>query len=111
MEMENKKTRRVGSITLAMSFILFGIVMILQMFLKFDSLRYILMLWPVIFIMLGIEILIFNSSQNLKFDGWSIFLVFVFIFASCILGIINFGVNEVLYNEDIKQAVAQYINY
>ena len=109
MEENNKKIRRVGTFTLAFALIVFGIVMILRMFLRFDSLRYILMLWPVVFISLGVEILAFSAKKDayIKFDGVSILLVFLIIGISCIFGVLNFGINEFLYNNSIKQSLIE----
>lgn len=107
MEQNQKKVKRVGSLTLAFMLIVFGILMILQIFLKFDLLRYILMIWPVLFIMLGIEILVYNTKKDaeLKIDAGSILLMFIIIGFACLLGLCNFGINQVLYNDDVKSGV------
>lgn len=110
---ENKKVKRVGTLTLAITFIIFGVIMILQMFLKFDILRYILMLWPAVFILLGIEILAFNIKKDtsIKYDAGSIFLIFVLVGISCVVGILNYGINDFLYKDSVKNSLIEKSTY
>lgn len=109
MEENQKKIKRVGSITLAIMLIIFGIVSFLHMFIKFDLLRYILMIWPILFIVLGIEILVCNAKKNIqiKLDFLSIVLMFFIIGFLCVLGVCNFCINEVFYNNELKEALLE----
>lgn len=58
------KTHRVGTLTLGVSLIVFGILFLLRLFVSSLSYAFIFKLWPVIFIFLGLEILIANYLQK-----------------------------------------------
>lgn len=86
--------RRVGTLTLGLVFIVIGIVyLLINIFnLHFDV--YIIKLWPLVLISLGIEVLVYNyysikEKFILKFDGISIFLIGVILIFS--FGIYVFG--------------------
>ena len=64
--MEEKKERRVGTYTFGVMLIIVGISVLIMTFTKLDFFRYLLMLWPVVLIGLGIEILYLNSKSNIK---------------------------------------------
>ena len=71
--------RRVGSLTLGVSLVGFGILFLLRIFV--DSIDYwaILKFWPVVFILLGVEILVFsltNKGLKFKLDFFSVITVF-----------------------------------
>lgn len=87
--MENR-IHRVGSITFGIVLILFGTLYLLQLFLPGLSLELIFRLWPCIFIILGIEILLANSRAKIQFvyDKMAIFLTFVMVcFAMLMAGL------------------------
>lgn len=69
MEENNKsvRTHRIGSITFGVSLILFGVLFLGK--LLFPALKYtfIFHLWPVVFIMLGVEILIETHRDGIQF--------------------------------------------
>lgn len=101
------KEKRVGSFTFGISLILFGICIIIQTFTKIDVLKYLLMLWPIIFIILGIEVLYFASKKNvkIKYDILSIIMVlFILLFAG-IFSFVNYGVNKILYDQNFKSYI------
>lgn len=99
-----EKERRVGTYTFGVMLIIIGISVLLMTFTKFDFLKYLLMIWPVILIGLGIEILYLNSKSNIKvkIDFLSIVLMAVVLFFTAIFSFGNYIVNKVLYDEDIK---------
>ena len=71
-------THRVGTITLGVTMILIGVIFLVQLF--FDVLDYgwIWKLWPVIFIMLGVEVLLANGKKwQLVYDKAGIVLTFL----------------------------------
>ncbi len=104
--LEKNKSIRVGRYTLGFTLIIFGISVILQMFVKFEVLRYVFMLWPLIFISLGVEILYFNKKvENIKYDVAGIVLMIFLIFFGMVIGALNFGINQVLYNDNIKSQI------
>ena len=105
--MEEKKERRVGTYTFGVMLIIVGISVLIMTFTKLDFFRYLLMLWPVVLIGLGIEILYLNSKSNIKvkIDFVSIILMGVVLFFTAIFSLGNYFVNKVLYDEDIKGRV------
>lgn len=105
--MEEKKERRVGTYTFGVMLIIIGISVLIMTFTKFDFFRYLLMLWPVVLIGLGIEILYLNSKSNIKvkIDFISIILMGIVLFFTAIFSLGNYCVNKVLYDEDIKGRV------
>ena len=105
--MEEKKERRVGTYTFGVMLIIIGISVLIMTFTEFDFFRYLLMLWPVVLIGLGIEILYLNSKSNIKvkIDFISIILMGIVLFFTAIFSLGNYFVNKVLYDEDIKERV------
>lgn len=105
--MEEKNERRVGTYTFGVMLIIIGISVLIMTFTKFDFFRYLLMVWPVVLIGLGIEILYLNSKSNIKvkIDFISIILMGIVLFFTAIFSLGNYFVNKVLYDEDIKGRV------
>lgn len=105
--MEEKKERRVGTYTFGVMLIIIGISVLIMTFTKFDFSRYLLMVWPIVLIGLGIEILYLNSKPNIKvkIDFISIILMGTVLFFTAIFSLGNYFVNKVLYDEDIKGKV------
>ncbi|MDD6206999.1 MAG: hypothetical protein PUB10_00560 [Clostridiales bacterium] len=73
-----KKERRVGTFTLGLSLIVFGILFGLHQF--FPSLDYLFVfrLWPIVFILLGCEILtasIRTKDVSFRYDFAAIFII------------------------------------
>lgn len=88
MEESNKtvRTHRIGSITFGISLILFGVLFLGKLF--FPALKYtfIFHLWPVVFILLGLEILIETHREGVQFvyDRAAIFMMIILlVFAMC----------------------------
>lgn len=82
---ENKRVRRVGSVTLGIILIAAGICAIISVINPAVDMAVILRLSPAVLIILGIEILIasfINNNERIKYDGVSIFLCIFLIFAS-----------------------------
>lgn len=73
-----KTTRKVGTLTLGVSLITFGIAFICKLFISAMSYEILFKLWPIILIMLGIETImsyVKNDPEKLKYDGISILLI------------------------------------
>lgn len=109
--MENKE-KRVGIYTFGVTLVLFGITLLLGTFTSLDIMKYIFMLWPTIFIFLGVEIIISAGRKDvkIKYDILGMIMVLSIIFFGSIFGVINYGVNKIIYNEDIREQVVQCIN-
>lgn len=105
--MEEKNERRVGTYTFGVMLIIIGISVLVMTFTKFDFFRYLLMIWPVVLIGLGIEILYLNSRSNVKvkIDFISIILMAVVLFFTAIFSFGNYCVNKVLYDNELRGKV------
>lgn len=104
---EELKPKKIGRITFGLTLILFGICIFLQTFLSLDMLRYVLMLWPLLFVSLGIETLYYSRKNEARFDVLSMFLVFIVLFVGIIFSTINYGVNKLIYNNDMKSDISR----
>jgi hypothetical protein len=101
---EVQKSRRIGTLTFGALLIVFGILMILQMFINTDILRYVIKLWPVIFIFYGIETIYFATKKDvkIKYDIGAFILTFFILGSGLVLGLINYGVNQLFYNNEVR---------
>ena len=75
------RSRRVGSVTAGLTMIGFGVMFLLH--LVFDLVEYQVMfsLWPVMLILLGLELLLSNfSSKKIVYDKAAIFLLILMTF-------------------------------
>jgi hypothetical protein len=87
------RERRVGTFTLGIGLLLFGILFIIRTFSPIISYGIILKLWPVILIILGCEILANyykTKEDNLRYDKASIFLILLLSFFSMGMGFMQF---------------------
>lgn len=95
------KSHRVGTITLGGMLITFGLLFILRIFLTTLSYGVIFRLWPIIFILLGIEILIANFRQKdtaLVYDKTAFALIIILSFFAMGMSIVEFIMNNVDHN-------------
>ena len=70
--------RRVGTLTAGIVLVLFGILFLLRSIFSSLNFTVILSLWPIILIILGIEIILaytINKEEQMKYDGGAIILV------------------------------------
>ena len=63
---EVQRCRRVGSVTFGLTLILFGILFLVHIAMPALHYELIFRLWPVVFILLGCEILVENYKSNAK---------------------------------------------
>lgn len=75
----NSKSRRVGTFTLGVTLVFFGVLFLLHVFLK--NLDYVLIfhMWPLILIFLGVEILIATLTKKedtFKYDFGALIIIF-----------------------------------
>ncbi len=105
--MEEKKEKRVGTYTFGAMLIIIGISVLIMTFTKFDFFRYLLMVWPIVLIGLGVEILYLNSKSNIKIkvDLLSIVFMVIVLFFTAIFSFGNYCVNKVLYDDEIRGKV------
>ncbi len=72
-------THRVGTITLGVTMISIGVIYLLQLFFGILDYLWIWKLWPVIFIMLGVEILVSNARTVVQFILFKSVIVLIFV--------------------------------
>ncbi len=82
------RTRRVGSITSGVILILVGVLCLVHIFYPALRYEYILRGWPLILVLIGVEILLANliksDSVVIKYDTAAVVLVFILVvFALC----------------------------
>jgi len=77
------KTRRVGTVTLGAGLILFGLLFISRIFTQVITYEFAFNLWPVIFILLGCEILVVyfrDKEGKMIYDKGAILLIMILTF-------------------------------
>jgi hypothetical protein len=84
------KGRRVGTFTAGISLVTFGVLFFLRTVSVGLDYQVILRLWPIILILLGIEIIvayIVNRDEKIRYDAGAIVLVMILsVFAMCMGG-------------------------
>jgi predicted membrane protein len=111
MEKEEKlKNKRVGSITFGIMLIVFGITFFIQSVFKIDVAKYVSMFWPIIFILLGIEILYYNTKSDIivKYDIKGTIFLFIIICFGMMIGFLDYCMNEIANNNDLKHININY---
>lgn len=87
------KGRRVGTLTAGIIFISFGILFLLSSVFDLVSFSAIISLWPVIIILLGIEIIlyfVFARDQKIRFDGGAIALTIILTVFATFMGFFDY---------------------
>lgn len=95
--------KRTGTITLGISLIGLGVLFLVHQFFPFLTYQILMMVWPCILILLGLEILvsyILGKDSPLQFDGVSIFLTILLTLFSLGMAAVDFGLQyaEKFYN-------------
>lgn len=86
------RSHRVGSVTAGISMIGYGVMFLLHLF--FDMVEYQMMfsLWPVMLILLGLELLISNfSTKKVVYDKAAIFLLILMTFFAIGMAVADLG--------------------
>ncbi len=89
------RTRRVGSVTFGLTLILFGVLFLLHTVIPALHYEMIFQFWPVVFILLGIEILVENHRSNEKqyrfiYDFPAILMLVVMLLFSMVMAAADF---------------------
>lgn len=88
MVIKKMKIKRVGLVTMGLSLISLGIIMLLDQFNILDGYMFVLKLWPSMLIILGIEVLYNNYLKNknddidIRIDFISVIIIFIVIFTN-----------------------------
>lgn len=113
----NKKIKRIGTLTIGICLILIGFSSFLSMFIGIKVLKYVLYAWPLILIFIGIEILLYSKNDDviLKYDILGVFLLGIVLVTS-ILGSLTFNIvddfikNKEEYTTYFKDSTYYHIN-
>ena len=100
--MENNKVKRIGTLTIGFCLILIGIASFASMFLGIKILQYTLWAWPIILISVGIEVLYYNSREDvtLKYDILGTILLGTIFIVTIFGSIASQALNEFIDNKD-----------
>lgn len=84
------RTHKVGTLTLGCMLILFGVLFLVHLFTGFMSFQFIFRLWPVVFLLLGVEVLL-SAIPTKRFQftfsaGSVVLLIIMMIFAMMMAG-------------------------
>lgn len=92
------KVRRVGSITGGTILILIGVLCLIHIFYPALQYEYILRGWPLILILIGVEMLIANvantEQMEIKYDVAAIVLVFILVIFAMCMGFLEYVVDH-----------------
>ena len=84
------RSHRVGSVTAGLSMIGFGVMFLLHLLFDMVDYRMMFSLWPVILILLGVELLLSNfSAKKIVYDKAAIFLLIVMTFFSMGMAVVD----------------------
>lgn len=89
IDAEEASTHRTGTVTLGCTLIAAGIVFTAHLFIPSLTYTMIFAWWPLIFIMLGTEILVSNHQKNVRFvydAGAIVILILMTVFAMTMAG-------------------------
>ena len=99
------KGRRVGTLTAGIVLIVFGILFLLRLVFPAINFSIISSLWPIILILLGVEILIsymVNKEEKIKYDTGAIFLVIVLSFFSMGMALMELAIKYQINGKYIR---------
>ena len=91
------KGRRVGTFTTGIVLVIFGIMFLLRLI--YPSINYLLIasLWPLVLVLLGIEIIIgylINKEEIVKYDFSAIFLIIMLSFFAMSMGCMEYVITH-----------------
>lgn len=98
MEQDNNKcqVRRVGSVTFGITLVCYGVLFLVRIFVPALQYHIIFQCWPVVFILLGIEILVENhkcraEEQKIIYDYAAIFMLAAMLFFAMLMAVIDYA--------------------
>lgn len=84
------RTHRVGSVTAGLSMVGFGVLLLLHTLGNLVSYDFIFHFWPIILIVLGVEILLSNfEEKRIVYDKTAVFLTVVMTFFAMGLAVVD----------------------
>ena len=104
MEQETRQyqVRRIGSVTFGITLLCYGILFLIHIFVPMLKYQYIFRFWPVVFILLGCEILAENhksKTQDCKivYDFAAMAMLIIMLLFAMIMAIIDFDITHGSY--------------
>lgn len=98
MEQETRqyRERRVGSVTFGVSLLIYGILFLVHIFIPTLKYQYIFKCWPVVFILLGCEILIENrrsgvQDRKIVYDFPAVIMLGIMLFFAMVMAAVDFS--------------------
>lgn len=91
------KTHRIGSITFGSGLVLFGSLFLVHLFVPALSYGIIFHLWPCLFILLGIEVLVGNirDPESFVYDKAAIALIVLLTLFAMTMGLVDWSIQQV----------------
>lgn len=95
-EGQTVKTRRVGSVTFGLTLIVFGVLFLVHMAAPSLNYEMIFNCWPVIFVLLGTEILLENHKSNAAgykfvYDFPAILMLVLMLFFAMLMAVVEYA--------------------
>ncbi len=94
---KNVRIHKIGTVTLGILLILFGILFLAHLFFPVLSFSFIFKLWPTVFIVLGLEILCshFRRDFEVSYDFAAVILLFLLMAFAAGMGVLEFIITQV----------------
>ncbi|WP_343208150.1 LiaI-LiaF-like domain-containing protein [Anaerolentibacter hominis] len=89
------RVHRVGTFTFGILLVVFGLLFLLHLFIPALSYEIIFAFWPLIFILLGVEVLFFNFKQKTEkiiYDKGAVVLTVLLTFFAMIMACVDMGI-------------------
>jgi uncharacterized membrane protein HdeD (DUF308 family) len=90
------ENRRIGTLTAGISLVVFGVLFLLHLFIPAITYSLISSLWPIVLILLGIEMVLaylMNKEEKMHYDFGSVVLVFLLTFFSVCMAVAQIVLN------------------
>lgn len=92
------RTRRVGSVTFGLTLILFGVLFLIHIAAPSLNYEMIFSFWPVVFVLLGIEILIENHRSNTRqykfvYDFPAILMLAMMLLFAMVMAVVDYAMH------------------
>lgn len=92
------KGRRVGTFTTGIVLVMFGVMFLLQLIYPSISYLKIAALWPIVLVLLGIEIIVaysINKEEIMKYDFGAIILILIISFFAMGMGCMEYTITHI----------------
>lgn len=92
------RTRRVGSVTFGLTLILFGVLFLVHIVVPSLNYEMIFSFWPVVFVLLGIEILVENYRSNTRqykfiYDFPAILMLAMMLLFAMVMAVVDYAMH------------------